>query len=156
MKILSIAVLPQISPLTFGDDEVNLDDAVSAVCTITKGDAPIKIWWTLSNEDDVVPRNISTNDGVVIAKTGNKLSLLNIESVQRRHRGNYTCWAKNKAGIAHYSTQLAINGAQTFSLPFPNPSNFLRFVSLAFCFPKFFRKFCRSHLAKTKSISMKL
>ena len=89
---------------------MNLDDAVSAVCTITKGDTPINIWWTIFNDDYEDPRNLTTNDGVVIAKTGNKLSLLNIEAVQRRHRGNYTCWAKNKAGIAHYSAQLAING----------------------------------------------
>lgn len=60
--------------------------------------------------DEDIPRNISSNDGIVVAKTGNKLSLLNIEAVKRRHRGNYTCWAKNKAGISHYSVQLAING----------------------------------------------
>lgn len=107
---LKLLVLPQINPFVFGEDEVNLDDAVAATCIVTKGDTPIKIWWTIFNNDDVNPRNLTTNDGVVIAKSGNKLSLLNIESVQRRHRGNYTCWAKNKAGISHYSAQLAING----------------------------------------------
>lgn len=103
-------VLPQILPFTFGDQEVNLDETVSATCTITKGDLPVYIWWTMSNNDDEIAKNISSNDGILITKAGNKLSLINIESVKRRHRGNYTCWAKNKAGVSSYSALLAING----------------------------------------------
>lgn len=80
------------------------------MCSVNKGDLPIKIWWTLSESEHDYPRNLSTNDGVVIAQTGNKLSVLNIESVNGRHRGNYSCHAKNKAGIVHHSAYLAING----------------------------------------------
>ena len=83
---------------------------MSATCTVTKGDLPIHIWWTLSDTYYENERNLSTNDGVVILKNGQKLSLLNIESVKARHRGNYTCYAKNKAGIMQYSAALAING----------------------------------------------
>jgi hypothetical protein len=103
--------LPSISPFTFGNEEKNIDDAVSAVCTITKGDLPIDIWWTFigDNEPDIT-KNLSTNDGIVISKSGNKLSLLNIESVKHRHRGNYTCWARNKAGSTHHTSALSING----------------------------------------------
>ena len=64
----------------------------------------------MSNEFQSEERNLTTNDGVVIAKTGNKLSVMTIESVKGRHRGNYTCYAKNKAGISMYSASLAING----------------------------------------------
>ena len=96
---------------------------MSATCTVTKGDLPIHIWWTLSDTYFENERNLSTNDGVVILKNGQKLSLLNIESVKARHRGNYTCYAKNKAGISQYSATLAINGDSTFNLINP-PFNY--------------------------------
>lgn len=103
--------MPQISPFSFGEDEFNLDESVTATCSVSKGDLPIRIWWTLSDSiESQTEYNISTNDGVVISKAGNKLSVLNIESVKARHRGNYTCYARNKAGITQHSAYLAING----------------------------------------------
>jgi len=39
-----------------------------------------------------------------------KMSVLSIEAVKARHRGNYTCFAHNKAGVAQQSAYLAING----------------------------------------------
>ena len=103
-------VLPQILPFNFGDDQINLHDAVSATCTVTKGDLPLDIWWMLSEIDSPSEQKLSTNDGLGITRAGNKLSVLNIESVKGRHRGNYTCYARNKAGTVQFSTQLAING----------------------------------------------
>lgn len=108
--VLCFKVLPQINPFTFGDDEMNLDDAVSAVCTITKGDLPIRIWWTLLDDFNGVERNLSTNDGLMITRTSQKLSVLNIDAVKGRHRGNYTCHAQNKAGTSKHSAFLFING----------------------------------------------
>ena len=103
-------VLPQILPFTFGEDEVNLDEAVSATCTITKGDSPIHIWWSVFDIDLGMDRNLSTNDGVMILRNSQKISSLNIDAVQARHRGNYSCYARNKAGIAHFSAFLAVHG----------------------------------------------
>lgn len=103
-------MLPQINPFSFGDDEMNLDDAASIVCTITKGDLPIQIWWTLVDDFNHYEKNLSTNNGLMINRGGQKVSLLNIEAVKARHRGNYTCYAKNKAGISQYSAFLKING----------------------------------------------
>ena len=104
-------MLPIIAPFSFGEEEFNLDDSVTATCSITKGDLPLKIWWTLSDSfESMEEYNISTNDGVFISKTGNKISMLNIEAVKARHRGNYTCYAKNKAGISKQNSYLAING----------------------------------------------
>lgn len=89
---------------------MNLDDAVSAVCTITKGDLPIHIWWTFVDDFNGHERNLSTNDGLMITRTSQKLSLLNIDAIKGRHRGNYTCHAKNKAGVSRHSAFLYING----------------------------------------------
>lgn len=103
--------MPQIAPFTFSEEELNFDESVSATCSISKGDLPIKIWWTLSDSiGSDAEYNISTNDGIVISKAGNKLSVLNIEAVKARHRGNYTCYAKNKAGITKHSAYLSVNG----------------------------------------------
>ena len=104
-----LSVLPQIVPFEFGDDVVNVQESVSAMCSVNKGDLPIKIWWSLTASDGV-ERNLSTSDSVVIAQTGNKVSLINIESVEAKHRGNYTCWAKNRAGIAQHSSYLSVKG----------------------------------------------
>lgn len=104
-------VLPIIAPFTFGDDELNLDDSVSAVCSITKGDSPISIWWKFSGEgSEAMTYNLTTNDGIIITRTSRKVSTFAIEAVKSRHRGNYTCFASNKGGHAQYSAYLAING----------------------------------------------
>lgn len=89
---------------------MNLDDAVSATCTIAKGDLPIHIWWTLVDDFNGDEKNLSSNDGLMITRTSQKLSLLNIDAVKARHRGNYTCYAKNKAGTSKHSAFLFING----------------------------------------------
>ena len=83
---------------------------MSIVCSITKGDLPLNIWWSFTDVDTKVEHNLTTNDGVVITRSGNKLSLLNIESVKGRHRGIYKCVSSNRAGTTEFSAQLAING----------------------------------------------
>lgn len=122
---------------------MNLDDAVSAVCTITKGDLPISIWWTLVDDFKKEDRNLTTNDGIVISRNSQKLSLLNIDAVKARHRGNYTCYAKNKAGVTQYSAFLFINGESynSHNRRFQFPSNFVIcfLKSLEF---KIFHQFC--------------
>lgn len=102
--------MPQISGFTFGDEELNLDETIAATCIVIKGDLPIHVWWTLRDDYHNTERNLTSNDGVMITKTSQKISVLNIEAVKARHRGNYTCYAKNKAGISQYSAYLAING----------------------------------------------
>jgi hypothetical protein len=81
-----------------------------ASCSITKGDLPLNIWWQFSGESDDFSYNISSNDGLMISRNSQKFSILAIEAVKARHRGNYTCFASNKGGIAQSSAYLAING----------------------------------------------
>jgi len=80
------------------------------MCSITKGDSPIKLWWTFKGDEDDHPYNLTTNDGILITKPSAKMSVLGIEAVKARHRGNYTCHAQNRAGVAQHSAYLAING----------------------------------------------
>ena len=77
---------------------------------------PIKSWWSLSDLHQSVERNLTTNDGVMITQTSQKISVLAIEVVKARHRGNYTCYAQNKAGITKFSASLAINGDSLFTI----------------------------------------
>ena len=54
--------------------------------------------------------NLTTNDGIVITRNSQKISMLAIEAVKARHRGNYSCFAQNKAGVAQHSAFLSVNG----------------------------------------------
>lgn len=104
-------MLPQIVPFSFGDEQTNLDDSVTAMCSIIKGDLPITIWWRFTESDESMSYNLTTNDGVVVTKPSQKISIMAIDAVKARHRGNYTCFAQNKGGTAQYTTYLAMNGS---------------------------------------------
>ncbi|KAI8422223.1 hypothetical protein MSG28_006118 [Choristoneura fumiferana] len=103
--VLNVNVLPQVAPFDFGEDTYNAGDTVSLTCTITKGDMPIEISWLFNDKP------MKSSDGVVIARSGRKISMLSIDSIQGTHRGNYTCVAKNDAGTAAHSALLHVNVA---------------------------------------------
>lgn len=65
---------------------------------------PVYITWTLNG------RNINEFEGIDGGNRKSRTSHLTIESVQAHHSGEYTCFAKNSAGIDHYSTFLNVNG----------------------------------------------
>lgn len=104
-------VLPQIVPFSFGDEQINLDDSVMASCSIIKGDLPLRVYWQFFETDETLSYNLTTNDGVVVTKPSPKISILAIDAVKARHRGNYTCFAQNKAGVTQFSAYLAMNGS---------------------------------------------
>lgn len=110
--LFTFKVLPQIVPFSFAEsgESINVQESVSTLCSINKGDLPLNIWWTLTDSDLLMDRNLSSNEIVTITRNSPKLSVLNIESVQAQHRGNYTCYAQNRAGIAQHSSFLLING----------------------------------------------
>lgn len=82
----------------------------SLFCTVNKGDFPIEITWKLNNH------SIESYQGISILRTNKRISQLSIDSVQAEHAGEYTCVAKNPAGITHQSAVLHVNG--TFSIFF--------------------------------------
>ena len=97
-------------PFNFGEEELNFDESVSITCSITKGDTPLHIWWTFVSDADSLTHNLTSNDGVVISRSTQKTSMLAIEAVKARHRGSYSCFAKNRAGLAQFSAFLSVNG----------------------------------------------
>lgn len=102
---------------------------MSTTCSVTKGDLPLKIWWTFKGDFDHFEHNLTTNDGIVITRNGQKVSFLTIEAVKARHKGNYTCIAQNKAGVSQQSSYLSINGSKYLYLVDSQTSEILQFVS---------------------------
>ncbi|KAF4517358.1 hypothetical protein B566_EDAN018819 [Ephemera danica] len=100
---LRVNVIPQLLPFSFGEEIANAGEMTAATCTVIKGDSPISIMW-LFNETE-----ISTNDGILITKTGTRMSSMSIESVRAEHSGAYTCVARNSAGAANYTSYLQVN-----------------------------------------------
>lgn len=60
--------------------------------------------WLHNNE------NIKNDEGISINQINRKISTLSIDSVEARHAGEYSCVAKNLAGIATHSANLNVNG----------------------------------------------
>ncbi|XP_041784490.1 Down syndrome cell adhesion molecule-like protein Dscam2 isoform X32 [Anopheles merus] len=108
---VQVMVLPQIVPFGFGEEQVNQFDMVSTMCTVNKGDMPIDIAWefTPTFPSPGKARKLYTNDGVLISRTSTRISMLSIDSVRDRHSGNYTCHAKNQAGLVEYTAVLFVN-----------------------------------------------
>lgn len=105
---------------------------MTATCSIIKGDLPLIVWWRFTEGDESMSYNLTTNDGVVVTKPSQKISILAIDAVKARHRGNYTCFAQNKGGSSQFSTYLAVNG-----LNFTNNKSNIQLTSkrtLAICF----------------------
>ena len=91
-------------PLSFGADILNEYDFAQASCVVRKGDQPMKISWSFQSAD------ITSDTGIIITPLGTKASMLSISSVDHKHRGNYTCTAKNKAGSSRQTVELRVNG----------------------------------------------
>lgn len=105
---VNVSVAPQIAPFTISDEPANWGEAVSAVCTVVKGDLPIEVAWALNGE----PITNKNHGDITIQSTGKRVSLMTIEAVSGRHAGEYTCTASNAAGATSYSATLAVNGTE--------------------------------------------
>ena len=91
-------------PFEFGEEPFDMLTTSTVSCAVIKGDTPIEINWMFGGE------TLGTQDGISISKSGPKMSILYIESVQPRHAGRYTCVARNKAGFAEHSSELKVIG----------------------------------------------
>ena len=75
-------------------------------CIVTTGDEPLTISWFFHGS------HITPELGIVTAPIGHRGSMLLISSVAHKHRGSYTCQAKNEAAIVSSTVELKVNGTQ--------------------------------------------
>lgn len=100
-----LTVPPKIAPFDFGIDPSNFADSASVACLVTSGDLPIEFRWLLNG------RPVKEVPGITTVKLGNRNSVLNIDSVNERHAGNYTCQAWNNAAAFNFTSKLVVNGS---------------------------------------------
>ena len=79
--------------------------SVITTCSILTGDAPIRVeWYKDSLPLDVASLNIHRNE------MGDLGSSLVFRSVGPSHAGNYTCFARNRAGEDSFTAQMIVRG----------------------------------------------
>lgn len=78
----------------------------SVNCAVNKGDLPIEINWLLN--DKLI--DIKTRSDIYISQTSRRTSMLNIDSINADHAGEYTCIANNSAGTVEFRAHLTVNG----------------------------------------------
>lgn len=94
--------MPYIIPFDFGEP-IDALNVASVTCSVLKGDTPIHFNWMFNGKEIF-------DDGIMITRGGHRVSLLNIDSVQSRHAGNYSCIAQNLAGSVQNTAELFVNG----------------------------------------------
>ena len=97
---------PRIVPFSFGSDVIDEGAFAQLTCSVSHGDEPMTITWSLKGD------SISSEPTITTTMVGTRTSLLIISSVGYRHSGQYTCNAINKAGTASHSAILKVNGDQ--------------------------------------------
>ena len=83
---------------------MNENDLAQLSCIAAKGDEPMTVSWTFHGN------SISSDLGILTTPIGGRGSILVISAVTFKHGGNYTCTAKNNAGIRHETAELKVNG----------------------------------------------
>jgi len=86
------------------DGEANSGDNAQLTCHVSKGDRPLQLSWSFHG------RELSSHMGLTTTKIGDSISVLVIASVTAGHSGNYTCTARNPAGVANHTATLQVNG----------------------------------------------
>ena len=105
MKIY-VSEPPEVLPISFGKDVVNEGDFGQLVCTVVRGDQPLKFTWSLHGAV------VSSEPGLTTSQIGGRTSILMINSVGHRHSGKYRCNVSNKAGSSSSTADLKVNGTQ--------------------------------------------
>lgn len=77
---------------------------MQVTCLVSEGDLPITIDWSSNG------KILKDSPEVSTGKLGKRSSFLTIESVSYANAGNYSCNARNAAGISVYTAELQVNG----------------------------------------------
>lgn len=89
---------PYVRPFSFGDQNF-FGDSAEIQCS-ANGDTPIKISWTFQSIGFGAALN--KLNGVEITKTGQKSSVLSIDSLTAENSGNYTVCQNSYNDIPHF------------------------------------------------------
>lgn len=108
-----IVVVPRILPFSFGESSIFAGQSAQVTCFVSEGDPPLDITWTFQGQNP-------SQYGVSTTRVGNKASMLVIDAASFQHQGDYSCMAKNPAGVTVYNTSLQVHGSRP---PHPLPSH---------------------------------
>ena len=95
---------PKIAPFSFPSDIVDEGSYVQVMCSVVKGDEPLKITWHLQGAE------VSSEPSLTTTMLGTRSSILTITNVGYRHAGAYACMAQNPAGAVTHSAELRVKG----------------------------------------------
>ena len=95
---------PEIGSFAFSKEVMNEGDFAQLSCIVNSGDEPLTITWTFHGD------KVGPETGITTTNLGSRMSILVINSVGYKHKGKYTCQAKNNAGIRTFTTELKVNG----------------------------------------------
>lgn len=95
---------PQLQPFSFGSVPLNTGSVVILPCTLAAADRPVTLQWFLNGKE--IPDYL----GIKVTELGDTSSILSIGSVTAQHAGEYSCIAKNEAGMDKHSSVLVVNG----------------------------------------------
>ncbi|RZF38602.1 hypothetical protein LSTR_LSTR010935 [Laodelphax striatellus] len=107
---LNVHVVPRILPFSFGESPIFAGQTAQVACMVLSGDPPIDIAWNFHGSSSSSSSDIP-DLGIQTMKVGAKSNMLIIEAASSRHYGNYTCIAKNRAGVDKYTTTLKVHDA---------------------------------------------
>ncbi|KAG5890613.1 hypothetical protein JTB14_005123 [Gonioctena quinquepunctata] len=100
---VQVMVAPIISPFQF-DGPLNAGDNAILPCYVQQGDLPLKIKWFHNGH------HINHHSkGISTSVFGSQASILNINSVEKHHRGEYACVVTNAAGKSRFIARLDVN-----------------------------------------------
>ena len=98
-----------IGPFSFGDHDYTLGMSAQINCIVIEGDLPVDISWTFHGRSRR-PDDAASSSGIETTKIGSRSSVLNIDSVNADHSGNFTCIARNAAAVRNYTATLNVYG----------------------------------------------
>ena len=102
-----------IDPFTF-PNSLHSGQRYNMLCSITKGDSPIKIRW-FKDGKPIESSGLKLNSiGIEIIHVNEFSSTLTFESLRPDHRGTYSCLASNIAGTVQHNATMIIHGKNKF------------------------------------------
>lgn len=104
LPVSYIPELPEIEPFSFSAHGFNSGSSAKTMCTVTSGDSPIDLYWMKDG------RKL---DASIIRRIDEYSSIVSIRLVTISDAGNYTCVAKNGAGMAQFTSPLVVKGGLT-------------------------------------------